>query len=360
MKNEIYMKQALSLAIKAKGKTHPNPMVGAVIVKGKRIIAKGYHKEFGFHHAEVNAINDASKKAKGSTLYVTLEPCSHHGKTPPCVDAIIKAQIKKVVVAMKDPNPLNNGKGLLKLKKKGIEVITGVLEDKAIEINKPFIKYINTGVPFIRLKTAQSLDGKIATKTGNSKWITNDKSRSFVQKLRADSDAVLTGINTVIEDDAVLLPRTKVKRYPARIILDTKLRLDVESKMVKSVGLSDIYVFTSKNAPLKRVKTLEKKGVNVICVGIKEGKVSIREVLRKCAKAGLLDILVEAGANVTGSFFDERLVDQMYCFIAPKIIGGAKGISSVAGNGIKKLDKAFMFDNIDIKKFDNDILIIGN
>ncbi|MDD4203150.1 MAG: bifunctional diaminohydroxyphosphoribosylaminopyrimidine deaminase/5-amino-6-(5-phosphoribosylamino)uracil reductase RibD [Candidatus Omnitrophica bacterium] len=358
-KHETFMHQALSLAKKAKGFTHPNPLVGCVIVKNNRVIAKGYHEYFGGFHAEVNALLQAKEKAKKATMYVTLEPCDHYGKTPPCTEAIIKAGIKQVVVAMKDPNPLNNGKGISRLKKSGIDVLTGVCEKKAVALNRPFIKYINKKMPYVTVKIAQSLDGKIATSTGDSKWITNEKSRLYVQRLRADSDVVLTGINTIIEDDACLLPRIRTKKNPVRVILDTHLRIPLKAKIIKTVKLSDVIIFTSSSCDPKKKVILQKKGVKIISAKTKNKRIDIKDVLKNLGQLGFLDILVEAGSEVVGSFLDEKQIDKVMFFISPKIIAGKNAVTSIGGNGVKKVSRAVSLTDIKQTSFDSDLLVEG-
>ncbi len=307
--DEKYMRLALVLAKKGEGLTSPNPAVGAVIVKNGRIVGRGYHKKCGLPHAEVNALNEAGDKAKGATLYVTLEPCNHFGRTPPCADAIIRAEIKRVVAAMKDPNPVNNGRGIRKLEKNGIETLCGVLEGEARALNKPFIKFITTGMPYLTVKMAESLDGKIATKTGDSKWISDEDSRRYVRSLRSKSDAVMVGINTFIKDNPTLLGGGANGKQPVRIIVGGR------------------------------------------------GRVDLKNLLKKLGKMGIINILAEGGGELVGSLVEKRLVDRFLFFVAPKIIGGRDAITPVEGDGIRRIDEALILGDMKVRKFKRDILI---
>jgi len=292
-------------------------------------------------------------------MYITLEPCDHYGKTPPCTEAIINSEIKQVVVAMKDPNPINNGKGISRLKRSGIKIITGVCENLAVDLNRPFIKHIVEKMPYVTVKIAQSLDGKIATSTGDSKWITNEKCRLYVQRLRADSDVVLTGINTIIKDDACLLPRIKTKKNPVRVILDTNLRIPLKAKIIKTAKISDVIIFTSSSSDLQKKMILQGKGVKVLMAKTKNNRIEIKDVLKSLGQFGFLDILVEAGSEVVGSFFDEKLIDKVMFFISAKIIAGKNAITSVGGKGVKAVSKAFKLTDIKQTFFDSDLLVEG-
>lgn len=306
--DEKYMRLALELAEKGRGKTSPNPMVGAVIVKNNRIVGKGYHKKAGTPHAEINVLRQAGKKARGATLYVTLEPCCFFGRTPPCTDAIIKSGIKKVIVATKDPNSLNNGRGIKMLKKHRIAVKTGVLREEARRLNEVFEKYITTGLPFVILKMAQSLDGKIAAKTGDSKWISCEESRRMVHRLRREVDAVMVGANTARIDR----PRLK------------------ESRM-------KIIVRSAKN----------------------KGRVDLKRFLRGLAKKQITSVLCEGGGELAWSLLKQGLVDKVLFFIAPKIIGGRNAKTSVEGGGISRVGDAIRLNKIATKNIGSDILVEG-
>ena len=340
-RDELYMSMAINLARKAEGLTSPNPMVGAVIVKNNRIVGKGYHRMCGLAHAEVEAISDAGRRAKGATMYVTLEPCDHFGRTPPCTQTIIENGIRKVVIAMKDPNPINSGRGTRRLKGNGIKIKSGVLENKARNINKPYIKFITTGFPYVTVKIAESIDGKIATRTGDSKWITSLAARSYVHDLRAKSDAVMVGVNTVIKDDPSLLSKTSKHNQPVRIIVDSHGRTPKNAKIFSTAERSPVIIATVKG----------KRGCEV------SGRVDLRCLLKELAGMGIINILVEGGGELVGSLVEEKLVDRFLFFIAPKIIGGRSAVTSVEGCGIAKIKDAMELKGLKIKKFGKDLLI---
>ena len=335
--DEKYMRIALGLARKAEGLTNPNPTVGAVIVKDGRIIGKGYHRACGLPHAEINALKSAGPKAKGATLYVTLEPCDHFGRTPPCTEAIIGSGIKKVVIAMKDPNPLNNGRGIKRLNRAGIKTEAGVLGKEAARLNAPFVKFITTGRPFVTVKMAQSLDGKIATRSGESRWISSEASRRYVHELRGKVDAVMVGVNTVIKDDPLLLSKTKAGKQPARIIVDGKLKTPRNARIFSRMSGSPVIIATTK----------------------KKGRVDLKDLLRTLGRMGMMHILVEGGGELVASLVEEALADRFLFFIAPKIIGGRAAPTSVEGKGLAELEKAPVLKNINVKRFADDILIEG-
>jgi diaminohydroxyphosphoribosylaminopyrimidine deaminase/5-amino-6-(5-phosphoribosylamino)uracil reductase len=352
--DEKYMALALKLAEKGKGRTSPNPLVGAVIVQRGRIVGKGYHKRAGEPHAEINALRDAGSKVKGSTLYLNLEPCSHYGRTPPCTESIIKSGIKKVVVALKDPNPLVKGKGIKKLCSAGIEVKLGILRKQALRLNEAYIKYVTTGKPFIILKTAASLDGKIATSQGNSKWITGESTRKYTHRLRREMAGILVGIGTVLADDPSLTVSSKVnQREPVKIIVDTKLRTPLKAKVLNRPTI----IATTKSASPKRISALGKKGAKVLIIEEKEGKVNLRKLMKELGRLGITNLMVEGGAEINTSFLKENLVDKVLFFLAPKIIGGRK--SSVGELGISKIRDVLHLSSLTFKRFANDILIEG-
>lgn len=338
--DEKYIRIAIGLAAKAKGMTSPNPCVGAVIVKNGRIIGKGYHRFAGGPHAEVYALRQAGKRAEGATLYVSLEPCCRFGRTPPCTEAVIKAGIKRVVAAMKDPNPLNNGRGLRMLKKNGIKTEAGILEPLARELNEDFIKYIRKRMPFVVVKIAQSLDGKIATRTGDSRWITGETAREFVHRLRSEVDAIMVGAGTVLKDDPSLTARVKVKRVkqPLRIILAGRTRIPANAR-----------VFNSKGGGVLIVKTKDKSG-----------RIDIRSLLKELAGREITSVLIEGGGETVASAFEAGVVDKVYFFIAPKILGGRDAKTSVEGMGIERLSKAVKLQNVSSRKIGDDFLIKGD
>jgi len=359
-RDEFYMNKAIELARKAKGRTSPNPMVGAILVKNGKIIGKGYHRKAGLAHAEVEAIRDAGANAAGATLYVTLEPCSTFGKTPPCTDLIRISGIIKVRIAAKDPNPVNANKGIRFLRKSGIEVEVGILEKEAKAVNIVFEKFMRTGLPFVTAKVAQSLDGKIATATGESKWITGLDSRRFVHKLRAEVDAVLVGINTVLKDDPLLTNRlyNRSRKQPIRIVLDSKLKIPQESRLF-SRNSQDVILATTNSAPLKKRKFFKESGVKILVTRDNKGKVDLKDLMKKLARMNITHILVEGGSEVLGSFFRANLVDRALFFISPKVIGGKGAPSSVMGEGITKLNFAKKLKETRITRFKEDILVEG-
>jgi diaminohydroxyphosphoribosylaminopyrimidine deaminase/5-amino-6-(5-phosphoribosylamino)uracil reductase len=368
MADEKYMRLALDLAQKGEGSVEPNPLVGAIIVRNNKIIGKGYHQHFGGPHAEINAINSVknSGQLKDATLYITLEPCIHFGKTPPCVPAIVQVGIKKVVIASRDPNPLVNGKGIRLLKQHGISVTEGIMGDQAKNINRPFFKLHQKGLPYVVAKWAMSLDGKLATKTGDSKWITSEKSRNYARGIRAKMNGVMVGIGTVLNDNPRLLPNTKPqintdkhRKNPIRIILDSRARLSLTSNLVRTLNKGDVYLMVSSSAPAKNVRLLEHKGVRVLRLPSRKGQLDFMAILKILAKNGINKIMIEGGGEVLGSAFDEKVVDEVYAFIALKIIGGRTSKTPVEGNGIQKLNDALNLKNLSVKYLKPDILIHG-
>lgn len=357
-KDEYYMRKALALALKAKGRTFPNPLVGALIVKNGEIIAQGYHRKAGAKHAEVEAINSAGKRAKGSTLYVSLEPCTHYGRTPPCVDKIIESGIKEVCIGMIDPNPLNNGKGIRLLEEHRIKTRFGILEMDIRKNNQPFIKYMNKKMPYITVKVGQSLDGKIATKDGNSKWITSDKSRVYARLLRREYDSIMVGVNTIIKDNPILLANDNQAQF-TRIIVDSRLSTPADSNIFKKP--LPVIIATLKEASGQETENnyfLAQKS-RVLYVKENNGQINLHDLLKKLARLGITNILVEGGGSLIGSLFDNGLVDKLLFFIAPKIIGGKDSITSVKGRGVSRVDKAISIKEMKIKKISGDILVEG-
>ena len=351
-KDEYFMKLCLRLAMKGKGFVSPNPLVGAVIVKEGEIVGKGFHPRFGAPHAEVFAIKEAGEKARDATLYVNLEPCCHYGKTPPCTKAIIEAGIKRVVVGMIDPNPLVNGKGVEELRGKGIEVEVGVLEEKARRLNEAYAKFIKEKIPFVILKMAQSLDGKIATKSGESKWITGERARRLVHKLRSEYDAVLVGANTVLLDNPSLSAHG-MGRDPKRIVLDGEGRVPPEAQVFRP-GVERLVFTTDASSPNWR-KALEERGVEVV---VSEGeRVDIKGLLEELGKRGIASVLVEGGGETAGAFLEAGMVDKILFFIAPIIIGGREAKTSVEGNGCQNLQQVIKLDYQIIRRIESDILI---
>lgn len=331
--HEKYMAMAIALAKKAEGMTSPNPMVGALIVKSGKIVGRGYHKKAGLPHAEINAIAQAGARARGATLYVTLEPCNHFGRTPPCTDAIINSGIRSVVAAMVDPNPLTKGRGIKILRKHGINTSVGILEGESMKMNRPFIKFITRKMPYVTVKAAQSLDGKIATKIGDSKWITGEDSRRYVHELRSKADAVMVGVNTVMADNPLLTARIPgVKKQPVRIIVDSTLKTPISAKLF-NVKCSKIIIATTVAS--SRIRKYEAKGAEVIVIKSKAGRVDLEALLKELAGRDITNVLVEGGGNLNAGLFAAGLVDRALFFIAPKVIGGRDARTSVEGLGVK-------------------------
>jgi len=356
-----YMQRALSLAAVALGKTSPNPVVGAVIVKDDEIVGEGYHQKAGTPHAEVHALRQAGEKANGATIYVSLEPCSHFGSTPPCADALIKAGIKKAVIATLDPNPLVAGNGLRKLLAAGIEVESGVLEKEAQKLNEAFFKYIKTSRPLTAIKTAMTLDGKIASSSGDSRWITSEESREYVHHLRGIHDAIMVGIGTVLKDDPMLNVRLAGSDYndPVRIIIDSYLETPLYSRIVTSSSQQRSIIFCAHDADQARQNRLEQAGCEVRRINSVNGLLALEEVLDILGSMKICSLLVEGGGNINGALLEQGLVDKVYWFIAPKIIGGKDALTPVEGQGFDFIRYARELDFMEITRFDRDLLITG-
>ena len=362
MKNdEKYMRLALNLAKKGEGKVSPNPMVGAVVVKDGKVVGKGFHEEVGRAHAEINALVDAGKKAIGADLFLNLEPCSSYGKTPPCASAIIKSGVRRVVTSMVDPNTINSFKGIKVLRESGIDVEVGVLENEAKRLNEVFIKYITTGIPFVTVKCAMSLDGKIATRTGESKWISNEKSRTYVHYMRSVNDAIMIGINTVLKDDPLLTNRLSQKRRkdPIKIILDPNLKINLRSRMLREESsATTVIVKNEKRDDLNKAGELEKLGVKVVSVKcMKDGKIDIKQLLELISKMGISSVLIEGGGELIASCVNLDVVDKFMFFVAPKLIGGSNAKTPVEGAGIEKIEEALELTDIRVELIENDVLI---
>ncbi|MDD4294441.1 MAG: bifunctional diaminohydroxyphosphoribosylaminopyrimidine deaminase/5-amino-6-(5-phosphoribosylamino)uracil reductase RibD [Candidatus Omnitrophica bacterium] len=349
-----YMHLALGLAAKAKGKTLPNPLVGAVIVKNNKVIGTGYHKKAGSAHAEIEAITHCTDSVKNSCLYVTLEPCAHYGRTPPCVDAIIANGIKRVVIGCKDPNPKVNGRSICKMRSAGIEVVTGVLKTEAAKLNEVFFKNIKKYLPFVAGKIAQSIDGKSATYINDSKWITAIKARQYARSLRDEYGAVLVGINTVMADDPSL---KGLKTVPYKIIIDKDLKINPGVKLLNEFP-DKVILFTAKTRSSK-IKNIPEQ---VKIVELKEHDIATNTeyILKKLFALGIYSVFIEGGSKTLGAFFDAGMVDKAYFFIAPKIIGGQNALPSIGGLGKSKITEALRLKNIALKHFGDDLLIEGD
>lgn len=352
-----FMNIALKLALKARGLTSPNPLVGAVVVKNSRIVGQGYHKKAGLPHAEIIALNDAGNKTRDSQLYVTLEPCIHFGRTPPCINRIINSGIKEIFIGMLDPNPANHGKSIEPLRANHIKVSVGFLEDELRKVNEVFIKYITKGIPYVTVKAAESLDGKIATKTGDSKWITSDKSRAYGHRIRKDFDAVMLGVNTVLRDNPYLDAWWTTKPMQ-KIIVDTQLSTPADSN-VFSKGRTIIVTLPANPGQVTENRKALLEKAEILEVKERYGQVHLRDMMKKLAKLEITNILVEGGGTLIGSLFDEGLADRVMFFISPKIIGGKDAIGSVMGKGISRIDKAIKLKEIRLKRIGEDFLVEG-
>ncbi len=350
-----FMRRALSLAKRATGRTHPNPMVGAVIVKNGRIIAEGYHKRPGTPHAEAIAIQKAGPEAIGATLYVNLEPCCHRDKrTPPCTDAILQSGIRKVVGAMVDPNPKVSGRGYQILKENGLDVTWGLLEEEAKALNEAYIKYITTGMPFVSLKVAMSLDGKVALPDGQSKWITSEKARREVQRLRASHQAILTGIGTVLADDPLLTVRLRGRPSPIRIVIDPDLRCPEDARILKTPPPT---IIVTRKTDTPKAKRIAKGGVSFIGF---EGELDLQALMRELAKRGIASVMVEAGSTLPSYLLREGLVDKVYFFVAPKILGGRDSYPAIGGPSCEDLQRAYKLKDMKVRRVGPDLLIEGH
>lgn len=414
MTDEQYMKLALRLAARGAGWVSPNPMVGAVVVRQGEIVGRGWHRHYGGAHAEVEALQAAGERARGATLYVTLEPCNHQGLTPPCTQAVLAAGVSRVVIAMADPNPRVTGGGAAFLADKGVAVTLGVLEEEARRLNEAWIKWVTTGIPFVIAKAACSLDGRIATVTGESQWLTGVVARTFGHRLRHECDAVLVGVGTVLADDpqltvrlgrgrttegaqrskspapapssttpegleiACILPtpasapdmslaigrqqmasRRPGAKDPLRIVLDSTLRIPLSARLLHLDSPAPTLIATTPQAPAERVEALRQAGAEVLILPEERGRVALRPLLERLGKRKVTSVLVEGGAETLGSFFDARLVDRFYFFYAPKILGGKEGYPMIAGQGVRHLAEAHLARDLTVRRLGPDILITG-
>lgn len=357
--DEQFMDRALEVAARGDYATSPNPMVGALVVGDGEVVAAGWHRRAGEAHAEVDALQRAGDAARGATLYVTLEPCSHQGRTPPCVDAIVAAGVSRVVAAMLDPNPQVSGRGIAALRERGIEVVVGVREAKARRLNEFYVKWVTTGLPFVTAKFAMSLDGRIATHTGDSKWITSDEARLEVHRLRHAHDAILVGANTVIRDDPNLTTRLPDGgRSPLRVVVDSRLRVPVEARIFRQAA-GDVLVATSDRARGDRVRRFQEAGIAVRVFPHREGRVGLLDLLRFLGRSERISLLVEGGSTVHGSAFDEGLVDKVVAIVAPRIIGGAEAPGAVGGRGVDRLVDAPLLRDVEVRRVGPDIVVTG-
>jgi len=358
---ETYMKVAIAQAKKARGRVSPNPLVGAVVVKKGEIVGLGYHHRAGSPHAEIHALARAGRKARNADLYVTLEPCCHYGRTPPCVNAIVENNIKNVIIGMTDPNPLVSGKGVAKLRKAGIGVESGILEEECRKLNEVYIKYITRKTPFVILKVAATLDGNIATRTGDSRGITCGKSLRVVHQLRDQVDAIMVGIGTVKADDPLLTTRLQRKtgKDPIRIIVDSSLSISPRAKVFDRGSEAGVIVATTNRASLRKKEHLEKMGARIISVASKGGAVSLKPLMRALGKLEVTSILLEGGTRLITSALNEDIVDKIFFFYAPKILGGRLAHGITAGKGVDKIRQAVKVRDLTVKKCGDDVLVEG-
>ncbi len=371
--DEKFMKLALSLAEQARGRTSPNPMVGAVIVRDGQIVGSGYHRKAGTPHAEIHAIADAGAKTKDAAIYVSLEPCSHYGRTGPCTEAIVAAGLSRVVMAMMDPNPKVSGRGKKILEDHDIEVKTGVLENEARKLNEAYIKYITTNRPFVILKTAMSLDGKIATASGKSRWISSEASRKMVHQIRDEVDAIMVGIGTVLRDDPSLTTRLEIPlnpplkkgdlsdrrgHDPIRIILDSRARIPLEAKVLNLNSPARTIVAVTSQSPQEKIDQLRQRA-DVLILPEQNGKVDLQALMGKLGQMEVMSVLLEGGAEVNASALKAGIVDKVMVFIAPKLIGGSGAPGPIGGAGIDKLSEAVSLTDISLDRVGEDILVTG-
>ncbi len=381
--HETYMKRALELAQTAMGRTSPNPMVGCVVVKNGSIVAEGCHEKYGAFHAERNALTKCAGYVSGADLYVTLEPCCHQGKTPPCTDIIIEKRIRRVFVGAMDPNPKVAGNGVRILREHGIEVVPGVLEQECLALNEIFFHYIRSGVPFVAMKYAMTLDGKIAACTGDSKWVTGEKAREHVQLLRKKYASIMVGVDTVIADDPMLNCRMWEGVDPVRVICDSHLRIPLESQIVRTAGdiktivayaggvdgqkARELEMWGQKARKMEtcelekqeqKVRQLEASGLELLKAG-DGSRVSLEELIRQLGRRNIDSVLVEGGGSIHGSLLETGLVNRVYAYIAPKLIGGEKAKSPVEGNGIREMAAAKRLSGMTVMQLGEDLCVTG-
>ncbi len=356
-----FMEHALTLASQARGYTSPNPMVGAVIVKDGEIVGEGYHQKAGEAHAEIHALDQAKGLAEGATMYVTLEPCCHWGRTPPCTESVIRAKLANVFVSMKDPNPQVAGKGIRQLHEAGIRVQVGLCEEKSQQLNEVFIKYITTQCPFVILKSAISLDGKIATASGESQWITSEASRLKGHEVRAQVDAILVGVGTVLQDNPSLTTRLpdRMNADPIRVIVDSRGRTPLGAKIFNLDSNSGTLIAVTPNAPLKKIEALESAGVDVLTIEERNERVCLKALMRELGRREITSVLIEGGGEINAAALQAGIVDKLMFFIASKLIGGKDAPGPIGGLGISRLAEAYELCNVKTSKIGADLLIEG-
>ncbi|MFQ5656669.1 MAG: bifunctional diaminohydroxyphosphoribosylaminopyrimidine deaminase/5-amino-6-(5-phosphoribosylamino)uracil reductase RibD [Candidatus Methylomirabilales bacterium] len=355
-----FMEQALSLAARGRGRTSPNPMVGAVLTREGTIIGTGHHAYAGADHAEVTALNATGERARGSVCYVTLEPCAHHGRTPPCTEALIHAAVSKVVVAAYDPNPVVAGRGVKRLREAGISVEVGLLQEEAVRLNEAYFTVIQKGRPLVSLKAALSLDGKLATRTGDSKWITGERTRHRVHEMRNTVDAVVVGIGTVLRDDPLLTTRLdgQERRDPLRVVVDSRARFPLTARILRS-GSRPPFVAVGESAPQVRLRRLQERGAEVVVLPSGQGGVSLPDLFRELGRRGITSVMIEGGGRLATSALQEGIVDKLVLMLAPLLIGGKKAPTLLQGEGVEKIGEALCVKQMTIERVGEDIIFEG-
>ena len=354
-----HMQRALELAIQGQGYVEPNPMVGCVIVRGAEIIGEGWHRRFGEAHAEVEALEIAGRRAAGATMYVTLEPCCHQGKTPPCSRAIVEAGVRRVVVAQRDPFPQVAGRGIAELKAAGIEVEVGLMEAEARRLNAPYLKLLETGRPWVLAKWAMTLDGKTATRAGSSRWISNPQSRRIVHALRGRVDAILVGRRTAQRDDPLLCARPPGARTALRVVADTRASLSCESQLVRTAREAPVLVAVGAEAPQADRSRLAEAGCEVFVSQADTRAARLDDLLRELGRRRLTNVLVEGGGQLVGSLLDAGQIDEIHVFIAPKLVGGTSAAGPIAGEGIAEMSEALLLEDPQVEQVGSDIYVRG-
>jgi diaminohydroxyphosphoribosylaminopyrimidine deaminase / 5-amino-6-(5-phosphoribosylamino)uracil reductase len=357
--DNVWMRRALELAARGRGLVEPNPLVGAVVVRDGQVVGEGWHQRFGGPHAEVHALNSAGAAARGSTLYVTLEPCCHHGKTPPCTDAILAAGVAHVVAAQQDPFPRVAGGGFAALQAAGVAVEADVCVDEARRLNAPYLTLVNQGRPYVHAKWAMTLDGRIATRTGDSKWISNEASRRHAHQLRGRMDAIVVGVGTVLADDPKLTARPAGPRTACRVVLDSKGRVPASSTLVQTAGTIPTLIATTNQLSTERMGELVAAGCEVLRLPAREGRPSVPALLAELGLRRFTNLLVEGGSEVLGTFRDEGLIDEVHVFIAPRLSGGRTAHGPVGGQGVAKIADGLLLARWEVEPIEGDVLVHG-
>ena len=346
----------MTLARRGTGKTSPNPAVGCVIVLDGVVVGEGWHRKAGTPHAEVHALRQAGERARGADVYVTLEPCSHFGKTPPCADALVEAGVGRVFVGMVDPNPKVSGRGIERLRSAGIEVVTGISEAECRRLNEPFVKHVTTGLPFVILKSAMTMDGKTATASGDSRWITNEKSRQYVHRLRSMVDAIMVGVGTVLADDPQLTARVPRGKDPVRVVVDSSLKISPGARMLRQESPASTVIATISE-DRDRIAELESAGAEVLRCRAAQGRVDLHDLLVRLGARGVQSILLEGGSGLAGEALRAGLIDKVVLFYAPKFLGGADGLGLFGGASAERMDGCRQLKDVSVLRFGNDVMI---